>query len=450
MKKSFLLLILVSVTSVFAESVAVREDYWDWEKLDAVVEAVKFPKSFVFGCGTAELQISGADNLPDSQWAAWERAGKVSASGKACDSLNRRTEDIALLKKMGVTAYRFSVDWSLIEPKEGEFKAEMLDHYRQFCDDLVVAGIKPVVTLHHFVHPQWFEEKGAFEVDDNITYFVRFSEKVFNALGKRVHMWCTINEPSVYPFQAYVHGVYPPGKVCNFTKAGTVLKNFMRAHVETYHTLKAIDQTAQIGIVHQALHFSAHAPWNVHGRAITAALNQFSDSVLNFLVTGKFKFAVPFKKAIEYDGGSRAMRCNDFIGLNYYSHVLMGLAGETYRSHEIRTDMPYSIYAEGIYHAIRDVAQLRLPIYITENGIADKTDTKRDLWIKRYLYAVHKALQEGYDVRGFFYWSLMDNYEWDMGYTQKFGLAAVNLETFERTIRPGAQRFINHALGAQA
>jgi beta-glucosidase len=107
--------------------------------------------------------------------------------------------------------------------------------------------------------------------------------------------------------------------------------------------------------------------------------------------------------------------------------------------------MPYSIYAEGLYYAIRDVAQLRIPIYITENGIADKTDTKRDLWIKRHFYALHKALQDGFDVRGFLYWSLMDNYEWDMGYTQKFGLSAVDMKTFERTIRPGAQRFITHA-----
>lgn len=419
--------------------------YWDWTQLEAAAEAVQLPKAFLLGCGVSELQISGADNLPNSQWTAWERAGKVPASGKACDSLHRREQDIELLKKMGMKAYRFSVDWSLIEPQEGEFDHTMLKHYRDFCDDLIVAGIKPVATLHHFVHPQWFEDKGSFEVEANTDYFVRFSTEVFKVLGNRVYMWCTINEPSVYPFQAYIRGVWPPGFKCNFTKAGIVLKNYMRAHVDTYYALKALDASAQIGIVHQALRFDAHASWNLVGRAISAALNQFSDSVLNFFATGKFKFAVPFGRAIEYDGGARAMHANDFIGLNYYCHPFIGFVGEAYHNHEIKTDMPYAIYAEGLYYAIRDVAQLRIPIYITENGIADKTDTKRDLWIKRHLYALSKAIQEGYDVRGFLYWSLMDNYEWDRGYAQQFGLCSVNLETFERTIRPGAQCFINHA-----
>lgn len=216
----------------------------------------------------------------------------------------------------------------------------------------------------------------------------------------------------------------------------------MRAHVETYYALKAIDKSAQIGIVHQALRFSAHASWNILGRVISSTLNQFSESVLDFFVTGKFTFAIPLGATIQYDGGLRAMQANDFIGLNYYTHVSIGLAGETYYPHDIRTDMPYAIYAEGLYDAIRGVAQLRIPIYITENGIADKTDTKRDLWIKRHVYVVNKALQEGYDVRGFLYWSLMDNYEWDLGYAQKFGLCSVDFTTYERTIRPGAQRWL--------
>lgn len=204
------------VTLVVFSALHAQKIYWGWEQLDSIVESVELPKGFLVGCGTAELQISGADNLPNCQWASWERAGKVPPSGTACNSLHKRSDDIALLKKMGMQAYRFSVDWSLIEPEEGTFNEEALTEYRQFTDDLIAAGIKPVVTLLHFVHPQWFEDKGSFEIDENINYFVRFSKKVFETLGNRVFLWCTINEPTVYPFQAYIRGVWPPGKKCHF------------------------------------------------------------------------------------------------------------------------------------------------------------------------------------------------------------------------------------------
>lgn len=448
MKKCVLLISVI--VSGFISATQVLERYWDWQRLDPVLEVVEFPKKFVFGCGTAELQISGADNLPDSQWAYWERAGKVPASGKACDSLNRRTEDIALLKKMGMRSYRFSVDWSLIEPREGLINEKALEEYCKFCDDLLAAGIEPAVTLHHFVHPQWFEEKGAFEKEENIQYFARFAGIVAEKLGNRVARWFTINEPSVYAFQAYIRGVYPPGVKWNFSRAGTVLKNLCLAHVAARTAMKKIDNNVQVSIAHQHLHFKAANQLNIPGRALSYLFNQFSDAVLEFFATGKFYFYVPLRQAIEADLGLPAIQSLDFIGLNYYSHVLIGLTGETYRSHEIRTDMPYSIYAEGLYDAIRTVARLKVPIYISENGIADKTDAKRDLWIKRYLYAAWKAVQEGYDVRGFYYWSLMDNYEWDMGLRgMLFGLCSVNFDTYARDIRPGAARFIAHAINAR-
>jgi len=204
--------------------------------------------------------------------------------------------------------------------------------------------------------------------------------------------------------------------------------------------MKKIRPKAQIGIVWQGLHMESTSPLYVHMKAVAAAINQCTDVVFNFFLTGNFEYRVPFGKNIEHDGGLRAMHANDFIGLNYYSHVLLGATGDAYRPHEVATRMPFAIYAEGLYHAIRHVSQLRLPIYITENGIPDERNEHKDLWIKRYMYAIQQALADGFDVRGLFYWSSMDNYEWNYGYTIRWGLSDRN-----REIYPGVARFIKHA-----
>ena len=193
------------------------ETRWDWRKEEA--KPMKFPDGFVWGVATSSHQVEGGCT---KNWSSWEnstdednnpRIHNDEKSGIACDHWNRYKDDIQLIKDLGVTSYRFSIEWSKVEPEEGRFDAMALEHYKNVCIALKESGIMPVVTLHHFTHPIWFEEMGAFENKENLDYFVRYSERVFDALNEYVGMWCTINEPAVYTYQGYFNGVWPPGKI---------------------------------------------------------------------------------------------------------------------------------------------------------------------------------------------------------------------------------------------
>ncbi len=445
------------------------------------VDQLCFPENFYFGFAIAEQQNSGAENLPDSQWSRWEKTnfpnGKPhirdnQRSGKACDHWNLYKKDIALMKDdFQANAFRFSLAWDRIEPQEGQFSEEALQHYSDEVDALLDAGIAPMITLHHFAHPIWFEDKGSFEKEENIVYFVRFAKKVFEKLGDRVPFWCTINEPTIFVFQGYLafNCVFPPGKADgifgSFPLATKVLRNLLQAHTEVYQALKAMPHgnTAQIGLVHQYLSFH---PWGV----ITPiesfmqwCLNEFMiDSVINFLKTGTFRYKwrcffeetyhAPIDKA---SSKPAAQQISDFVGLNYYSRVLIELKythlitlrfstmlGSSPNHGETMTDMEYAIYPEGIYKALHHMSTIGLPIYITENGIADHNnahDERRVRWIKEYLKAVSLAFEDGVDVRGFFYWTLMDNFEWDRGFHSTFGLYSNDLATQTRTLKEGGK-----------
>ncbi len=427
---------------------------WDWDAINT--SSLAFPAGFMMGTCTAEYQVSGSFQCPNTNWAEHELKKTLlggstiqnsDRSGKACEHWNRYKQDIALMKELGVTAYRFSVEWSRIEPREGIFDRSAIEHYHNVCDSLIEAGITPVITLHHFTNPLWFERKGAFEKEENIAYFVRYAKKVFNELGSKVPLWCTINEPGMYAFMGYIKGDFPPAEKMSFKKAGMVTKHLLQAHVRAYKALKALPngQKAQIGLVHSLTQFEPYHEGVGPEHALCYYLNQYMHrAILQFLVTGKFQLNTITSSVTYEDPNAPSML--DFIGLNYYSHVLVNLLSlppqiPAYRPGDIPTDMPYGLYAEGLYQAIQEVAAIGVPIYITENGIADKTDDRRELYIKRYLYALSQAINDGYDVRGYFYWSLMDNFEWSFGYSMKFGLYEVNFKTQERTLRKGSGYF---------
>ena len=190
---------------------------WDWNAINT--SDIHFPSSFAWGTATAAHQVEG--NNTNNNWHVWERSvdekgisriHENDTSGIAADHWNRYPEDISLMTELGVNHYRFSIEWSRIEPQKGYYDLIALSHYRKMCEDLIAAGITPVATLHHFTHPIWFEEMGAFEEDENIEHFVRFSELVFKELMDIVPIWCTFNEPSVFVAQGYFNGIFPPGK----------------------------------------------------------------------------------------------------------------------------------------------------------------------------------------------------------------------------------------------
>ena len=422
----------------------------------------------LMGVAWAEFQNSG-DTLKDSQWNAWQnfkRKGSPTIHGKqksgsSCDHWNRYVDDIKLVKELGFNACRFSLDWSMIEPIQGKFNQAAIDHYHAEIDHMLKQNITPMVTMHHFVHPQWFEALGAFEKLENIKIFQNFCIKIFKEFNSKVKLWCTINEPAPFVFQGYINKAFPPG-ICDLQKAGEVLRNMLIAHVLVYRTLKAMpggDQ-AYIGLVHQYLTFEPYNDWNIVETVPTWFLNYvFNDVILDFLKTGEFLFKIPSLlpfganlsinddvKILFPELSLETLPYFDFIGLNFYSRVVVqqvfwnifsqGAVVPSCKPGEVMTDMPYPMYADGLYKAIVDVAQFGVPIYITENGIADAKDDRRETFFKDYLSVVSKALEDGYDIRGWFYWSLMDNFEWNEGFIPRFGLYHVDFDTQVRTLRP--------------
>lgn len=422
---------------------------WKWNRID--VHDIVFPAGFLWGVGVAEFQVSGAKNCPQSHWVAWEKSGHAPSSGAACDSWHRMDEDVACAQELGVNAYRFSVEWSTIEPEEGKFNQDALDHYTTFCTKLLAAGIQPMVTLHHMTHPQWFYDLGGFEEEANIVYFKRFCAKVFNTLQDKVKLWAIINEPGTSAFQGYFGGVFPPGYRTRWLLGAQVLGNMHKAHVEVYWDLKhrpGGDQ-AQIGFILPVVPFKPYTRWNLLERFICSIGNQFfHEASIGFFKTGIFEFTIAPGLSYTFED-MRAPMSFDFIGLNYYGRVLLNTTyprtfGSAYLPGDIRTDMPYAFDPEGFYQTIKRLASFKKPIYITENGISDTEDPKislnrRSLWLERYLYALSRALKEGVDVRGYFHWSLIDNYEWDRGYTQHFGLYSCEGSTQKRTLRQGGR-----------
>ena len=427
---------------------------WNWNKIDT--QNIHFPNSFAWGTATAAHQVEG--NNTNNNWYDWEhqldennqpRIHNGDKSILAADHWNRYPDDIKLMKDLGVNHYRFSIEWSKIEPQNGDYNVESIQHYRDLCDSLIKNNITPVVTLHHFTHPTWFEKLGAFEKKENIDHFIEYSEYAFNNLKDLVPIWCTINEPSVFVSQGYFNGIFPPGKK-DPVLAATVLENLLFAHTKTYKHLKSLNggDNAQIGLVKNIFQFDPLRRWHILDWAFSKVLNNvFTHSTLDYFKKGYSTFSLPgmVKKHMENNDAVGAM---DFIGLNYYSRMhVKGQVNLTEpfvfekRAKDIQTDMDYALYPEGFYKALHTISTLKKPIYVTENGVADQGNNIREMFIKRYLYALHKGLQDGLDIRGYFYWTLMDNFEWAEGYKMKFGLYEVDFETQERTLRESSNLF---------
>ena len=449
-------LIILWLIAIITLSIKNPELEWDWQNINT--DDIRFPKSFAWGTATAAHQVEGNNN--NNNWSVWEtsfdennnsRIHNGQRSGLAADHWNRYTEDIGLMKKLGVNHYRFSIEWSKIEPQKGQIDYDAINHYRNLCESLLEANITPVATLHHFTHPIWFEELGAFEKKENIQHFLEFSEIIFNELYTLIPIWCTINEPSVFVSQGYFNGIFPPGKN-DPVLAGIVMENLLSAHIRVYRLLKSLPggNNVKIGLVKNIFQFDPLRRWHLLDWIFSILLNNvFTNSTIEFFKTGKSTFYLPGMVNNEMYNPD-AIGSFDFIGLNYYSrmHVKGQLDPQEpfifkKRVQDIQTDMDYALYPEGFYKALHTISSLNVPIYVTENGVADRNDNIRPLFIKRYLYAMNRGLKDRLDIRGYFYWTLMDNFEWAEGYDMKFGLYDVDFKTQERKLKLGSQPFID-------
>jgi len=394
---------------------------------------LEFPKGFFWGASTSSYQVEGGII---NDWSEWEKSEKRKnelkskklnledfISGKACNSYELFDEDLKCIKELNLTAYRFSIEWSRVEPIEGKFNEEAVGYYKKIIKKLRENNIEPFVTIWHFTNPLWIRDLGGWENKKTVFYYLRFLEKLIDSFGGQVKFWITLNEPQIYTGLSYASGVFPP-QVKSLLRANKVFKNLMLAHKKAYILIhKKLGPRPMVGLSHNLIYY-------------TACRKNIAYSLLIRL--------------LDYILGSRFVRAigkhQDFIGLQYYHHdrVRMSLGGKFIiacvdNENKDITDMGWEIYPEGIYHILKSLIKYNKPIYLTENGIADRIDKKRAKFIKDHLYYIHKAIKEGAPVKSYIYWSLLDNFEWAHGWDPKFGLYAVDRKTFKRTARPSAK-----------
>lgn len=391
----------------------------------------RFPENFYWGAATASYQVEGG--IENTDWAKAAREGRVPPCGRACDHYHRYEADFDLAKELGHNAHRFSVEWARIEPEEGKFNEEAIEHYREVLRALRARGIEPFVTIWHFTLPLWFSETGGFERQDAPQIFARYCARVVERLGDLCRNFSTINEPSVYASNGWLRGSWPPFKrfaltdLVAITNSGRtfeskadkgirplftwarVLKNLARSHNAAYDAIKRVRSDTNINFVHHVIVFDAN--WN--------PLNQLKAYVANRLWTHRF---------MRYTNGHY-----DSIGLNYYFYTQFG---DTRKWR--KTDMDWNFAPEHIYDALMMLKRYQKPIFISEAGLADADDNDRAEYITKQVEGTARALRDGVDVRSHIYWSLLDNYEWALGFEKRFGLIEINYETLERRVRPSA------------
>lgn len=437
---------------------------WDWKKREQEqsFDTLKMPAGFVFGAATASAQIEPWLRECPTNWSKFTKERNLTPAGTACDGWNLAFEDIKLLQDLGVTAYRFSVSWEKIQPTKTGCNKDALEHYKNLCLALQKAGIQPMITLHHFVSPQWFDELGGFEKAENIEIFKNFCVTVFQELHQYCTDWVTINEPNIYAFMGYMQGEFPPGKsgVSGTRLAAQVLKNMLDAHIAVYKAFKATGKKSNIGLAHSYLKFRRYhagsSPVKATVETMIAALMTpaVNDSVINYFATGKFEFFAPFGLTNVTLYNPDAVGKLDFFGINFYAHVflrwhhqLKNMFWPSCYENEFMTDMPYGVDGEGLYDAIKHVSCLNVPIYVTETGCADdgkvkhNGESRRAVVIKRNLSAIKQAIDDKLPIQRVYWWSLLRNYEWHYGYSKNFGLYDVDLKTQQRTLADGAELY---------
>jgi beta-glucosidase len=404
-------------------------------------EKIEFPKGFLWGAATSAYQIEGGIQ---NDWSAWEKKNALHLAkkaktywqpwqvdkfpeilrsenyicGRACDHYKRYEEDFDIAQSLGLNAFRISIEWSRIEPEEGKFDQQEIEHYRKVLKAIRKRGMEPFVTLWHWTNPLWLAKIGGPENKIFPFYFSRYAEYVVANLKDQVQNWITLNEPTSVIFNAYTKGLWPPQKK-NPLSVFRVFKNLSKAHNDGYGKIHKLHPEGKVG-------FSNIIPY----------LEPFNkNSILDRMTTGIFR----------YYSTEKFMRMtknkHDFLAVQYYFHNLVKFPGLRKNKNEQITDLGWEIYPEGIYHLLKDLKKYNLPVYITENGLADAKDEKRAKFIKDHLRWIQKAIQEGVDVRGYFHWSLLDNFEWDKGFWPRFGLAEIDYKTMKRTIRPSALEY---------
>lgn len=417
-----------------------------------------FPDDFMWGASTAAHQVEGNNH---NQWAVWEmaHAKKLAIiapsripnsgayyrydhlpiwkdikdqatnpenyiSGKGIDHFNRYKEDFDIAKKLNFNSFRFTLEWSRIEPEEGKWNQDAIEHYKNYILELKKRDMEPILNIFHWTLPLWFAEMGGFEKKKNIAYFERFVHKISQELLTHIKYVITINEPNVYTSFSYLTGEFPPQKR-SLIKFIRVYRHLVTAHRRAYYLIKHEKPHTQIGIAAQLA--------NIQAKHAHSFLDEFITQWMRYLWNWWFL--------------RRIRKEQDFVGLNYYFtdyyHLHFPFKPEDPKVPV--NDLGWYMEPEGIYPLLLRIwDHYKKPIIVTENGVADMHDQYRRWWIEETLIAMEKAISEGVVIKGYFHWSLLDNFEWAQGWWPKFGLVAVNRQNMKRTIRPSAKWFASY------
>ncbi len=416
-----------------------------------------FPANFFWGTATAGYQMEGQST--NTQFWQWEQTpghilgGRL--SGDACDWWNGRRwqEDFDRAAADGHSALRLSVEWSRIQPARDRWDEHALDHYREMVQGLRQRGLTPMVTLHHFVDPLWAVEPGhhIWETGEAAALFEAYSRKVVAALGEFVDLWCTINEPNTYMTQGWVRGMLPPQKK-DIGLALKVAANLLRAHAAAYQAIHAARPQALVGLpIHFRWAMPARAGFTPDEIVTRTQFNMFSTLFSDAVSSGRLRRPLIWPVAVPEARGTQ-----DYIGLQYYTTdvVRFDLSNPTElfgrRSFPAGAELDdmaaaghdgYANYPPGLFDSLRWAQIFKLPIYITENGFGVKDDSLRRRYLIGHLRQLWRAVNFNWDIRGYFHWSLLDNFEWDRGWEHRFGLYAVDPVTQVRTPRPSARLY---------
>jgi len=422
----------------------------------------KFPHNFLWGAATAAYQIEGAWNEDVKGESIWDRfshtLGKIednSTGDVACDHYHRYDEDIALMRRLGLNAYRFSIAWTRILPLgAGNVNPGGLDFYDRLVDVLCAANIEPLLTLHHWDYPQALYEAGGWISRTNLHHFADYAAVVAKRLGDRVKYWATFNEPGVIAWDGYVSGEHAPGEQ-DPNKAKQVAHNLMVAHGLAVQAIRGIEPNLKAGIVlNQWMSDAADDdPQSICNAE--SAWNRSETTFLHPIFKGYYH-----PEYIEFAGGLPEIQAGDmaliaqkldFLGVNFYSRNLYNAQGHVDEvSGSEYTEMGWEVCAPALRRMLNKINNDYEvpPIYITENGASfpDEVsadgkihDTRRLDYLKQHFIQTRLAMQDGVDVRGYMVWSLMDNFEWGHGYTKRFGIIRVDYETQKRTLKDSGE-----------
>lgn len=433
---------------------------------------------FLWGAATSSHQIDG--NNVASDWWRWEQEGNIEggeSSSLACDHWNRFPEDLRLASELGLNSYRFSIEWARLEPEEGKWERSAFEWYRELLDQCEKYKLLPMATLHHFTLPEWVASRGGFTNEHTPGWFTGYVKRVVQSFGSRIPLWCTLNEPNTLAIGQYLGGYMPPAQY-QPNHVTLASRNLLKCHVQGYDTIHGKmpqrqgpwrEHPLMVGIAHNMIDF---VPWN-RGNPIeqflTQTIRRFYNQTWPDAVTGRkqhfgIRGFLPYAPQVTT---ARGRRTSDFIGVNYYTKIYVcfrpfrmgstadenafpmsstSAVGITFsKKADPVSDVGWVIHPKGLGRMLRFLGRYRLPIYITENGIADRLDEKRADFIDSHLREVFLAQRNGIDVRGYFHWSLLDNFEWVKGFAPRFGLYEVDYLTQERRRRPSAD-FLTQAI----